>query len=265
MISEIKKMLHRYFIRLSYRGNNYHGWQIQQNAITVQSKLNAAISMLLKEEIDVAGSGRTDTGVHARYYVGHFDSVQEHLEAGKLIYNLNCILPKDIAIQAIVPVRNDAHSRFDAISRTYQYQIIQKKDPFLDEFACYFPFSLDLQKMNEASKVLFEYTDFTSFSKLHTTVKTNNCKIYHAEWIQKNDRIIFTIKADRFLRNMVRAIVGTLLEIGENRLSIEGIKKIIENKNRCKAGISVPAKGLALVGIEYPENHDFNLNQKINQ
>jgi len=240
----------RYFIELSYQGTNYCGWQNQPNATSVQSVIENALSVLLREKTEVVGAGRTDAGVHASYYVAHFDC-QNKIDCEKLVYRLNGFLPHDIAIKKIIEVKPDAHARFDATYRTYHYQISQVKNPFVREFAFYYHFPLDVGKMNEAAALLFNYSDFTSFSKLHTDAKTNICKIYEALWSKQNDLFIFNIKADRFLRNMVRAIVGTLMDVGMNKISIEDFKQIIENKNRCDAGISVPAKGLFLVDIGY--------------
>lgn len=247
-------MKNRYFIQLSYNGEKYHGWQLQDNSITVQQVLNEAISLLLDCEISVTGAGRTDTGVHAKDFYAHFDYTKINNEQVKqLIFKLNKLLPNDISIKEIIPVRNDANARFDAISRTYKYYITTKKNPFYDSFSYYWSGSLNVDKMNEAAKILFDYSDFTSFSKTGTQVKTNNCKIYFAMWEQKDEMLVFTIKADRFLRNMVRAIVGTLLDVGRGKIGIQEFINIIENKNRSGAGYSVPAKGLFLSKIDYPD------------
>jgi len=247
--------MYRYFIQLSYKGTNYHGWQIQPNAISVQEVLVKAFSTILREEIEITGAGRTDTGVHAINFNAHFDSSIENLHSDdKFIFKLNSFLPKDIAVHKIISVTNEAHARFDATNRTYNYFIHQKKDPFLLESSSFVPQDLDLEAMNKASNLLFSFTDFTSFSKLHTDVKTNNCKITEAFWRQENHKLIFTISADRFLRNMVRAIVGTLLEVGKHKLTISDFTQIIESKNRSKAGVSVPAQGLFLSSIDYPKH-----------
>ena len=246
-------MKYRYFIKLSYKGTHYHGWQVQPNAISVQEVLTKAFSTILRQETEITGAGRTDTGVHAINYIAHFESNIANIDKDdKIVFKLNSFLPKDIAIYNIAKVQNDAHARFDAQSRTYKYYIHQKKDPFLLESSWFVSKQLDIEQMNKACKVLFDYTDFTSFSKLHTDVKTNNCKITNAFWVQHDYKIIFTISADRFLRNMVRAIVGTLIEVGRGKLSIDGFKKIIESENRSNAGISVPAQGLFLTEINYP-------------
>ncbi len=243
----------RYFIYLSYNGRNYCGWQIQPNGISVQQKLEKSLSILLQESISIVGAGRTDSGVHAACMIAHFDS--EKNIGLSLCKKLNGILPNDIAISKIVEVTPDAHARFDAISRTYKYYVTTKKDPFRENFAYRIPFSLDFELMNKAAETLFDYEDFTSFSKLHTDVKTNNCKIIYAQWTQESDSLwVFTIQANRFLRNMVRAIVGTLLEAGRGKITIEDFRKIIEQKNRNIAGTSVPAHALFLVDVEYPQN-----------
>ena len=242
----------RYFIYLSYDGARYHGWQIQPNDISVQEVLSKALSTLLHESIEVTGAGRTDAGVNASLMVAHFDT--EHEADEQLVYRLNKFLPQDVAIQKIVPVKPDAHARFSATSRTYHYYIITEKSPF-KHYAYRFPQLLDFEKMNEAAQALSEYTDFTSFSKLHTDVKTNNCRIMHAEWTQVSSiEWQFTITADRFLRNMVRAIVGTLLDVGRGVLTIEQFREIIEKKDRCSAGMSVPGNALFLADITYPDN-----------
>ncbi len=241
----------RYFIYLSYDGARYHGWQIQPNGISVQEVLAKALSTLLREPFEVTGAGRTDAGVNASLMVAHFDTTQEVDD--NLAYKLNKFLPYDIAIHKIIPVKADAHARFSATSRTYHYYIITEKSPF-DPYAYRFPQPLDFDLMNEAAATLFDYIDFTSFSKLHTDVKTNNCRITHAEWTQVSPiKWQFTITADRFLRNMVRAIVGTLLDVGRGVLTIEQFREIIEKKDRCSAGTSVPGNALFLADVTYPE------------
>lgn len=252
----------RYFIELAYNGNGYNGWQIQPDAPSVQGELNRALTTLLRENISVVGAGRTDTGVNASFYVAHFDCSTEELDATHLVYKLNRFLGCRIAIFRIYPVPSELHARFSALSRTYKYFIDKTKDPFTYPFT-FRPHPLpDITRMNEACRILFEYSDFTSFSKLHTDTKTNNCRIMQAEWIEKGNQLIFTIKADRFLRNMVRAIVGTMLEIGQGKLDSEGLKRIIESKNRCRAGTSVPGNALFLCDIEYDKNIIPELNQK---
>ena len=240
----------RYFIDLSYDGSRYHGWQIQPNGISVQEVLNKALSTLLREPIEVTGAGRTDAGVNASLMVAHFDTT--HLVDDNLAYKLNKFVPQDIAIHKVYPVKDDAHARFSATSRTYIYYIVTEKNPF-EPYAYRFPQPLDFGKMNEAAQTLLNYTDFTSFSKLHTDVKTNNCCITFAQWEQVSPiKWQFTITADRFLRNMVRAIVGTLLDVGRGVLTIHQFQQIIEQKDRCSAGASVPGNALFLTNITYP-------------
>lgn len=247
-------MLYRYFIHLSFKGTYYHGWQIQPGVNTIQEILEQKLSLLLQEKINAIGAGRTDAGVHATSFYAHFDTVHNNLHhCRKFIYQLNCILPWDIAAHDIVSVHAEAHARFDAVSRTYLYRVVQEKDPFSLEFATFIPKKIDMEKMNLAATILKEYTDFTSFSKLHTDVKTNNCTIYHAEWVQQGAELQFTISANRFLRNMVMAIVGTLLNIGLGKAGVDKIRNIIEGKNRSEAGNSVEAKGLHLIRVDYPE------------
>jgi len=245
----------RYFIKLSYNGGSYHGWQIQENAPSIQAEVNKALSTIFRNNINVSGCGRTDTGVHAREFYAHFD-LDQNLNKNTIyesVKKLNGILPKDIAIQKILPVKTDAHARFDALKRTYIYQLILNKDPFINDKAYHYVFgSPDLDKMNRGASIIREYDDFTSFSKLHTQVKTNICKIYDIGWTRDGNLLIFKISADRFLRNMVRAIVGTLIDCGRDKISEEQLRKIIQNKNRSDAGVSVPAQGLFLDSIEYP-------------
>lgn len=247
-------MKRRYFIKLSYNGKNYHGWQIQPNANTIQEELNIALSTVLQEGINCVGAGRTDTGVHAKNFYAHFDTINLfNIDVEHFLYKTNAILPNDIVIHSVHSMIDEAHARFSAISRTYHYFISLKKDPFCQDLSYFFPRELNVEIMNQACKILFEYKDFTSFSKLHTDVKTNNCKIIKAEWTETKNQIQFTIKADRFLRNMVRSIVGTMLEIGLGKISLEEFAQIIESKDRSNAGRSVPAQGLFLVNIEYPK------------
>lgn len=241
----------RYFIKLSYKGTNYHGWQYQPNAITIQEELEKVFSLLLKQEIKITGAGRTDAGVHAINFIAHFNVNKEITDVKKLIYKANSFLNDDIAIHKIFEVAEDLHARFSAISRTYEYRINTEKNPFLKDRSYYIRFNFDFEKMNLAAKTLFDYKDFTSFSKLHTDTKTNNCKIMQAEWSRRDEQIIFTIKADRFLRNMVRATTGTLLEVGKGKLTINDFRKIIESKDRRMAGVSVPAHALFLKEIIY--------------
>lgn len=243
----------RYFIQLSYNGSAYHGWQIQPNAVTVQETIQDALSKLLNTNISITGAGRTDTGVHAFQMFAHFD-VDETLDTENLTFKLNSFLPKDIAIQSIFQVNADAHSRFHAIKRSYDYKISLKKNVFLFDYTHYVHQKLDVDKMNEAANILLEYTNFQCFSKSNTDVKTYNCKIEQAQWKQEGNLLIFTISADRFLRNMVRAIVGTLLNIGLSKIAVSDMHKILASKDRSEAGFSVPSKGLYLTEVLYPDN-----------
>lgn len=245
----------RYFIKLSYKGTGYHGWQIQPKALTIQAVLNRDMSIVLGKPVETTGAGRTDTGVHARVFFAHFDSEQDKLDSDqKLIWQINGKLPGDISVHRIYKVSPDAHARYSALSRTYEYHITRVKDPFFPEFAHSVYRHMDTRQIIETTRILFEYTDFTSFSKVDTDVSTFICKIKQAEWSFDEHRMVFTITADRFLRNMVRAIVGTLLDVGFGRTSPESFRKIIESRDRTKAGSSAPAKGLFLTGIEYPES-----------
>jgi len=249
----------RYFIFLSYDGERYHGWQIQPNGISVQETLNKSLSRLLQSDIEVVGAGRTDAGVHAKMMAAHFDyelaDNEDAQEKGKWIcQRLNRMLPQDIAIDRVAGVAPDAHARFSALSRTYNYIISDRKNPFTRKYVCHIPQSLDYSQMNAACRMLKEYTDFTSFSKLHTDVKTNDCTITQAVWTHTGPHEwTFTIRANRFLRNMVRAIVGTLVDVGLHRITLDDFRAIIESKDRCNAGMSMPAHALYLVNIEYPD------------
>ena len=243
----------RYFIYLGYNGKPFCGWQVQPNGITVQQCIEEALSTLFRAPVPIVGAGRTDAGVHARMMVAHFDNEDIIPDLPALTGKLNRILPKEIAIYKIIRVAPEAHARFDAVARTYKYYVTTQKDPFLFDTTCRLHSTMDFGAMNEACKVLYKYIDFTSFSKLHTDVKTNNCRISHAEWTKEGDVSVFTITADRFLRNMVRAIVGTLLEVGKGKLTVAGFQNIIEAKDRCKAGTSVPGHALFLEDIVYPE------------
>lgn len=244
--------MQRYFIYLAYEGTNYHGWQIQPNGITVQECLMKALATYLRKETEVIGAGRTDTGVHASLMVAHFDYDGE-IEPELLTGKLNRLLPPDISVYRVRKVKPDAHARFDALSRTYKYYITTVKYPFNRHLKYKIHGDLDFEQMNRAAETLFDYTDFTSFSKLHTDVKTNNCRVMYAKWEKDGETDwVFTIRADRFLRNMVRAIVGTLIEVGRGKLTVEGFRKVIEAKDRGKAGTSVPGHALFLVDVEYP-------------
>ncbi len=240
----------RYFIKFSYNGTHYHGWQAQSNAISVQETLCNAISVILNSEIELMGAGRTDTGVHAKMMFAHFDYDQT-FDSKTLVNKLNSFLPKDIAVFDIIFVNENAHARFDAKKRTYEYHIHTFKNPFLQDLSLYYPQQLDIELMNEAALELLKFKDFQCFSKVNTDVNTFNCSIQSAFWKKENETLVFTISADRFLRNMVRAIVGTLLNVGLKKITIDDFITIIENKNRSEAGFSVPAQGLYLTNIEY--------------
>jgi tRNA pseudouridine38-40 synthase len=240
----------RYCIEFSYNGKNYFGYQIQPDAISVQEELEKALSTILREEIKTTGAGRTDTGVHARKMFAHFDTGKA--EDADLTRKLNSFLPSDISVKRIFKVKDDFHARFDATYRTYEYYISLEKNPFTQESAWqHWKRGLDINKMNEACAILFEYEDFTSFAKLKTDNKTNLCTIYKAEWEQKGSELKFTVSANRFLRNMVRAIVGTMVEIGLGKIQPEDLRKVIEDKHRNSAGTSAPAHGLYLVDVGY--------------
>ena len=243
----------RYFIELSYNGAAYHGWQIQPDAISVQEVLEKALSILLNMPISIMGAGRTDTGVHAKQMFAHFDFEGE-IDRVDLMFKLNSFVPKDVAIHDIFKVKEDVHTRFHAVSRTYLYRVSLQKNVFNVDAAYYVKQKLDIEKMKEATKILLEYNDFECFSKSKTNVNTFLCNIMKAEWQVVDGELHFTIKADRFLRNMVRAIVGTLINIGLGKNPVAHLHNIIESKNRSEAGFSVPARGLYLIEVEYPED-----------
>lgn len=243
----------RYFIFISYKGTSYHGWQVQPNSVTVQKILDNALSVVLGEDINTTGAGRTDTGVHALFFCAHFDSLSPDLCNRKnLVFRLNRFLPEDISVSIIKRVIPDANARFSAVSRTYKYYISKTKDPFFLSSSWFLHGDIDVETMNIACSILLLHTDFTSFSKLHSGAKTNICKIFMASWTEEDNRLVFTIKADRFLRNMVRAIVGTIIETGFGKMNPGEFEEIIKAKDRCRAGTSAPAKGLFLTDIEYP-------------
>ena len=241
----------RYFITFSYDGTAYHGWQIQPHSLSVQEELQKAMSTLLRKPMEVIGAGRTDTGVHARKMVAHFD-YDEEVDCLQLVYKLNKLLPRDIAVQQVEPVAEDMHARFSAKSRTYHYFVHMGKNPFLRSYSWQVYGNIDFELMNQAASVLMEYKDFTSFSKVNTDTKTNDCTITEAHWDRVGeDQWWFPITANRFLRNMVRAIVGTLMEVGRGRMTIEQLRRVIDAKDRCCAGDSVPGNALFLVQVKY--------------
>lgn len=243
----------KYFVQFSYFGKTYHGWQNQPNAITVQEVLEKAFTTLLKSDISLMGAGRTDAGVHAKEMFAHFEAAKI-TDFADLVFRLNALLPEDIAVQKVFQVADDAHARFDAIERTYEYWISQEKNPFYQDSAHYIKKPLNVTVMNHAAELLLEYDDFECFSKSNTDVHTHLCDIKEANFKIQEDRLVFTITANRFLRNMVRAIVGTLLEVGADKITIDDVKTILESKDRTKAGPSVPAKGLYLIKVVYPHN-----------
>ncbi len=244
----------RYFIYLEFDGGAYSGWQIQPHSPSVQQTLEEALALFLRQNVSVTGAGRTDAGVHASEMVAHFD-LDEPQDCGWMHGKLNGILPQDIAVHRIVPVKADAHARFDATARTYKYYVTLNKSAFNRNYSWFLPNEPDFEMMNRAAEILMKTVDFTSFSKLHTDTRTNDCHVTEAGWEMLPDgRWVFTITADRFLRNMVRAIVGTLMEVGRGRLTIDGFQRIIDSKDRCSAGDSAPAQGLFLYKIVYPDN-----------
>jgi tRNA pseudouridine38-40 synthase len=241
-------------MRLAYDGTNYNGWQVQDNAVTVQQVVEDSLALQLgQEELQVTGCGRTDTGVHASDFYAHFDmdTGLDDRAMNQLRFKMNSHLPPDISIHEIFPVPGEMHARFSAVSRTYRYFIHQHKDPFIKDHSWYLYGDLDVARMNEGASILLRYNDFTSFARLHAQTKTNLCKLERAAWEQSGHRLVFTITADRFLRNMVRAIVGTLVELGRGKTGIDEFRQIIEGKDRSKAGVSAPAKGLFLAKVNY--------------
>ena len=248
----------RYFIEFAYNGTNYHGWQLQPAAITVQKVLTDCLTTLFREPIDLVAAGRTDAGVHAKKMYAHFD-IEKDIHHQEWIQKINSFLPEDITVFRIFRVHDDAHARFDAIARTYEYHLHTFKNSFLKNLSWYHFRPLDIDAMNKAAQILLEYDDFECFSKTHTDVFTYQCKITSANWSVTGNQMVFTITANRFLRNMVRAIVGTLIQVGLHKIAIADIRKIIESKNRSQAGFSVPAHGLYLTEVQYP----YITNEKI--
>ncbi|MDC6352415.1 tRNA pseudouridine(38-40) synthase TruA [Zeaxanthinibacter sp. PT1] len=242
----------RYFIHFSYDGTAYHGWQMQPNAQTVQEVLQGAMITLMRKEISLTAAGRTDAGVHARQMFAHFDTDKLD-DIDHLVYRLNALLPADIGVKDLFPVPEEAHARFSAVERSYEYWISYHKDPFLRDYALWVKQELDITSMNKAAELLLQHSDFESFSRSNSDVKTFICEVRKANWVQDRDKLIFQITADRFLRNMVRAVVGTLLQVGLGKISIQDVNAIIKSKDRGEAGASVAAKGLYLTRVEYPE------------
>lgn len=242
----------RYFLELEYFGKAYHGWQRQPNAVSVQQVVEKALSTLLQETVEIVGAGRTDSGVHARQIFAHFDSEADLSE--EFIFRINSVLPRDISLKSLKSVKADAHARFHAVSRSYEYHVVNRKDVFVIDTAYFVQRELNVERMNEAAEILLEYNNFKCFSRSRTDVFTYNCAIENAYWEQQEDRLVFHITADRFLRNMVRAIVGTLLQIGLGKIEVQEMHRIIKSENRSEAGASVPAHGLYLTKIKYPNS-----------
>lgn len=241
----------RYFLELSYHGEAYHGWQRQPDDLSIQEVVEDALETLTRRKIEIVGAGRTDAGVHAKQLFAHFD--WEEVFDQNFIFRMNSLLPRKIAVEGLHRVNHDAHARFDALSRTYEYHIVWKKDPFSIDTAYYLRKKVDVDLMNQAADIMMSYTNFKCFSRSRTDVRTYNCKIEYAFWKEEHGKLTFHIKADRFLRNMVRAIVGTLIEIGSGKIELEKIHEIIRSGDRSEAGASVPAHGLFLTRIEYPK------------
>ncbi|MBL6591302.1 MAG: tRNA pseudouridine(38-40) synthase TruA [Flavobacteriaceae bacterium] len=250
----------RYFLEISFDGSNYHGWQKQPKSQTIQQTIEDCISILLKDKINIVSAGRTDSGVHAKEMIAHFD-YKNKLDLIGFTHRLDSFLPHDISVNKIFQVNHESHARFSAISRLYEYHISQKKNPLLHKRVFQFKNHLDINLMNKAAKILCKHQDFESFSKSNSDVKTFNCNIMNARWESNNDILIFSIKADRFLRNMVRAVVGTLIEVGIGKITVDDFEKIILKKNRKFAGYSVPACGLYLCKIEYNLKEILNVRK----
>ncbi|HRE52875.1 MAG TPA: tRNA pseudouridine(38-40) synthase TruA [Flavitalea sp.] len=236
--------MNRYFLEISYKGTNYAGFQIQQNAVTVQEEVEKALAVLFRQKITLTGSSRTDTGVHALQNYFHFDIDQKISEG--VIYNLNALLPPDIAANSLRAVDSQAHCRFDAVSRKYRYRIYNRKNPFLQGLAYYYPYTLDILLMEEAARMIMRYADFTAFAKRNSQVKTHNCIILESRWVQEKEYLSYEVKANRFLRGMVRGLTGTMLQVGRGKLSIREFISIIEERDASKTDFSVPAHGLCL-------------------
>ncbi len=251
----------RYFLQISYNGTNYNGWQTQPNARAVQEVLDKSLQTLFQTEINTVGSGRTDTGVHAEEQFVHLD-LPFQIDPEEAVFRLNKMLPKAISVNRILEVGPEAHARFDAISRTYEYRISSRKDPFLADFAYYLNRKPAVEKMNEAAAMLLGFQDFTAFSKVKGDTKHYNCQIYEAAWKEEGDLLIFTIKANRFLRGMVRLVAGTLLSVGKGKISVADFGQIIKSRDRSKASGAAPAEGLFLTRVEYPEGY-FDEQKKL--
>ena len=256
----------RYFLEVAYKGTRYSGFQVQENAITVQSEIERALRVYFRAEFKLTGSSRTDAGVHALQNYFHFDC--ESMIEQRELYNINSILPEDIVINSIRKMQQKEdgewpHARFDAISREYKYYIVQRKDPFRKETAYYYPYKVDLESLQQAALILSEYSDFTSFSKRNTQVRTFICSISESEWKWEEEMLMYHVKANRFLRGMVRALVGTMLQVGRKKISLEELRGIIDARDCTRADFSAPALGLFLVNVEYPAN--FFLDKMLDQ
>ncbi|MFT3825281.1 MAG: tRNA pseudouridine(38-40) synthase TruA [Chitinophagaceae bacterium] len=245
--------MNRYFLEVTYKGNRYAGFQVQDNAITIQGELQKVLETYFRQPLLLTGSSRTDAGVHARQNFFHVDT--ELVLPEKAVYNLNAMLPPDIMLRRFIPVRPDAHSRFDATAREYEYYIYQEKDPFMDDRAYYLPYKLEEDKLAEAAAVIMQYTDFTSFSKRNSQVHTFNCSIQHSEWERRGSCLVYKVRSNRFLRGMVRGLVGTMLKVGREKITIEGLRNIIEAKDCSKADFAVPGHGLFLMRVIYPDGY----------
>ena len=245
--------MNRYFLDVAYKGARYAGSQVQANAVTVQAEIERALGIYFRSPVTLTGSSRTDTGVHARQNYFHFDT--EEPVNPKAIYNLNSILYGDISINAIIPVKPEAHCRFDALSREYEYFVYDTKDPFLEDRAYFFPYPLNVEALNEAAALITGYTDFTSFAKRNSQVKTAICTLMASEWTVRGKTLVYRVKSNRFLRGMVRGLVGTMLQVGRGKMTMEGFKKVIEAKDCAWANFSVPGHGLFLLKVQYPEGY----------
>lgn len=242
----------RYFLHLAYNGASYCGWQRQPNALGVQQVIEDALTTVLRTPVPIVGAGRTDAGVHAACMYAHFDTEAPIADSTPFLRSLNHLCGKDIAIYDLIAVAPDAHARFDAVARTYKYYVSPCKTPFMYPYCWILPGKIDYEAMNRAAAILQDTDDFTSFAKLHSDAKTNICRVTQAHWQKEGDLWVFTITADRFLRNMVRAVVGTLIEVGRGKLTIDSFREVIAARNRCEAGVSVPPQALFLYGISYP-------------
>ena len=250
--------MNRYFLEVSYKGTRYAGFQVQENATTIQYEVEKVLAVYFRQPVPLTGSSRTDAGVHAWQNYFHFDTAVTVPQ--KVIYNLNAMLPPDIAINRLVPVKEGAHCRFDALAREYEYFIYKNKAPFLHDRAYFFPYTLDLAAMQQAAGIIPEYTDFTSFAKRNSQVKTHNCKILHSQWVEREGCTVYQVKSNRFLRGMVRGLVGTMLQVGRGKINPEGFRAILEARDCSRADFSVPGHGLFLVKVEYPEGYFEGLN-----